>query len=147
MKTDCSCHAVRSKTCRKEILKKLHLHYEPVAVNEVFEKIPHQYEYYLAYLIVQCILMGATIDYAILFTNNYRESRRKNDVRESLVKAYATSMHTILTSGSDRDPGDRHTGLRSERPEYRADLPDDFHWNAGSSDSDYFRTDFDAGGV
>ena len=55
--------------------------------------------YYLALLIVQCILMGATIDYAILFTNYYRESRKTMDVKESITAAYKGSIHTILTSG------------------------------------------------
>ena len=55
--------------------------------------------YYLAVLIVQCILMGATIDYGILFTNYYRESRKTMDVKESLLSAYNGSIHTILTSG------------------------------------------------
>ncbi len=55
--------------------------------------------YYLAILIVQCILMGATIDYAILFTNYYRESRKTMDVQGALLSAYNGSIHTILTSG------------------------------------------------
>lgn len=55
--------------------------------------------YYLALLIVECILMGSTIDYGILFTNYYRESRRKMPKKESLEAAYEGSMHTIMTSG------------------------------------------------
>lgn len=55
--------------------------------------------YYLALLIVECILMGSTIDYGILFTNYYRESRRKMPKKESLEAAYAGSIHTIMTSG------------------------------------------------
>ena len=55
--------------------------------------------FYLALLIVECILMGATIDYGILFTNYYRENRRKFDKKEALKKAYEGSIHTILTSG------------------------------------------------
>ncbi len=55
--------------------------------------------YYLALLIVQCILMGATIDYGILFTNYYRESRKTMDIRESIAAAYEGSTHTIFTSG------------------------------------------------
>ncbi len=55
--------------------------------------------YYLALLIVQCILMGATIDYAILFTNYYRESRKTMDIKEAIKAAYEGSIHTILTSG------------------------------------------------
>lgn len=54
---------------------------------------------YLAYLIVQSILMGATIDYAILFTNYYREHRRTQPVAQSLQAAYRGSIRTILTSG------------------------------------------------
>lgn len=55
--------------------------------------------FYLALLVVQCILMGATIDYGILFTNYYRENRRTMDIKEALVTAYNGSIHTILTSG------------------------------------------------
>lgn len=54
---------------------------------------------YLAYLIMQSILMGATIDYGILFTNNYREARTQNCKIESIRKAYMSSTHTIITSG------------------------------------------------
>ena len=55
--------------------------------------------YYLALLIVQSILMGATIDYAILFTNYYREMRRKKKPAEALTEACNRSVHTIMTSG------------------------------------------------
>lgn len=55
--------------------------------------------YYLAVLIVQCILMGATIDYGILFTNYYKENRRTMDIQGALLSAYNGSIHTILTSG------------------------------------------------
>lgn len=55
--------------------------------------------YYLALLIVECILMGATIDYAILFTNYYRENSEVFGPREALKRAYDGSIHTIMTSG------------------------------------------------
>ncbi len=55
--------------------------------------------YFLALLIVECILMGATIDYGILLTNYYRESRQTMDIKQSLAAAYKGSIHTILTSG------------------------------------------------
>ena len=54
---------------------------------------------YLALLIVECILMGATIDYGILLTNYYIESRRTQSVQEAVKEAYLGSYHTILTSG------------------------------------------------
>ena len=56
--------------------------------------------YYLALLIVECILMGATIDYGILYTSYYRETRQLMGVREALAAAYQGSIHTVLTSGS-----------------------------------------------
>lgn len=56
--------------------------------------------YYLALLIVECILMGATIDYGILYTSYYREMRASMPVRDALIAAYRGSIHTVLTSGS-----------------------------------------------
>ncbi|MCM1330763.1 MAG: MMPL family transporter [Ruminococcus sp.] len=55
--------------------------------------------YYLALLIVECILMGATIDYGILFTNYYCEKRKELPIKEALSTAYSGAAHTILTSG------------------------------------------------
>ena len=55
--------------------------------------------YFLALLIVQCILMGATIDYGILFTNYYTENRRNAGRFEVVRKAYEGAIHTIATSG------------------------------------------------
>lgn len=56
--------------------------------------------YFIALLIVQSILMGATIDYAILYTSYYLESRRTMDIKEALINSYNKSIHTILTSAS-----------------------------------------------
>jgi predicted RND superfamily exporter protein len=55
--------------------------------------------YFQAMLVVQCILMGATIDYGILFTNYYREARTAMRREASLTAAYEGSIHTVLTSG------------------------------------------------
>ena len=55
--------------------------------------------HYLALLIVQSLLMGATIDYAIVFTNFYIEKRADRGVKEALKSAYQASIRTILTSG------------------------------------------------
>ncbi len=56
--------------------------------------------YFIALLIVQSILMGATIDYAILYTSYYLEFRRKQDRKEAMISSYNQSIHTILTSAS-----------------------------------------------
>jgi predicted RND superfamily exporter protein len=55
--------------------------------------------YFLALLIVECILMGATIDYGILFTGYYRENRNRLAPPEALKAAYDGSIHSIMTSG------------------------------------------------
>lgn len=55
--------------------------------------------YYLAMLIVECILMGATIDYGILYASYYKEFRTTMSRGEALIAASNGSIHTILTSG------------------------------------------------
>lgn len=54
---------------------------------------------YMAFLIVQSVLIGATIDYGILFTNYYREWRATMEIGEALRHAYRGAIHTIMTSG------------------------------------------------
>ena len=56
--------------------------------------------YFIALLIVQSILMGATIDYAILYTSYYLEHRKTMDIKESIINSYNKAIHTILTSAS-----------------------------------------------
>ncbi len=56
--------------------------------------------YFIAILIVQSILMGATIDYAILYTSYYIEHRKTKEIKEAVISAYGSSIHTILTSSS-----------------------------------------------
>ena len=58
--------------------------------------------YFIALIIVQAILMGATIDYAILFTSYYKENRGyfKLGVKDALISTYNKSIGAILTSAS-----------------------------------------------
>jgi predicted RND superfamily exporter protein len=58
--------------------------------------------YFIALIIVQAILMGATIDYAILFTSYYVENRGyfKLGVKDALIHTYNKSISAILTSAS-----------------------------------------------
>ena len=56
--------------------------------------------YFISLLIVQSILMGATIDYAILYSSYYIEHRKTMSVKESIINSYNKSIHTILTSAS-----------------------------------------------
>ena len=54
--------------------------------------------YYLALLIVQSIMMGATIDYGIIYTTYYVENRGLTDPKEAIRASYKGSLRTILTS-------------------------------------------------
>ncbi len=56
--------------------------------------------YFIAILIVQSILMGATIDYAILYTSYYIENRKTKEIKEAIIESYSKSVHAILTSSS-----------------------------------------------
>ena len=56
--------------------------------------------FYIAYLIISTIQLGATVDYAILMTDRYRENRRTMDRKTSVVKTISDVTVSILTSGS-----------------------------------------------
>lgn len=70
-----------------------------VFVNVIFSGLGGNTMLYLAYLISQSILMGATIDYGILYTNYYKEKRKTLDIPEAIKEAYKGSINTIMTSG------------------------------------------------
>lgn len=53
---------------------------------------------YIAYLIISSIQLGATIDYAILFTNRYLENRALNNAKEASIKTVSDTFVSILTS-------------------------------------------------
>jgi len=56
--------------------------------------------YFLAYLIVVAMQMGANIDYAIVVSNRYLECRERMDRRSSIIIAMNKGIATIVTSGS-----------------------------------------------
>jgi uncharacterized protein len=57
--------------------------------------------FFLSYLIVSSIQMGATIDYAIVITSRYIAYRKENvDKRTAIIKTLNESFPTIITSGS-----------------------------------------------
>lgn len=59
--------------------------------NEVF---------YIAYLIISSVQLGATVDYAILMTDRYMEFRREMSKKEAIWKTVSTVTVSIMTSGS-----------------------------------------------
>lgn len=56
--------------------------------------------YFLGYLVVSAIQMGATIDYAIVITSRYMELKRYMPIKEAIVQTLDQAFSTILTSGS-----------------------------------------------
>ncbi len=55
---------------------------------------------FMGYLIVSSIELGATIDYAILMTNNYLNMRSEKDKKSAVVESIKISLPSILTSGA-----------------------------------------------
>ncbi len=56
--------------------------------------------FFFVYLIVSAIQMGATIDYAILITNRFRELKAETDKKTAIVETLSAAFPTIFTSGS-----------------------------------------------
>lgn len=56
--------------------------------------------FYIAYLIISSIQLGATVDYAILMTDRYKENRRVLEKKEAVVQTISDVIVSVLTSGS-----------------------------------------------
>lgn len=55
--------------------------------------------FYIAYLIISSIQLGATVDYAILFTDRYKEYRQEIGKKDAVVNTISSVTISILTSG------------------------------------------------
>ncbi len=56
--------------------------------------------YYLAYLIISSVQLGATVDYAILMTDRYKENRESMGKKQALEQTVSDVFISIMTSGS-----------------------------------------------
>ncbi|MGN0268246.1 MAG: RND family transporter [Lachnospiraceae bacterium] len=56
--------------------------------------------YYIAYLIISSVQLGATVDYAILMTERYKENRASFEKKDAVVHTISDVSVSILTSGS-----------------------------------------------
>lgn len=56
--------------------------------------------FYIAYLIISSIQLGATVDYAILMTDRYMEYRSAMPKKKAIVETISSCTISILTSGS-----------------------------------------------
>ncbi len=60
----------------------------------------NEYVFFMCYLIVSSIQMGANIDYAIVVSSRYTDLRRTLDRREAIIETMNLSFPTIITSGT-----------------------------------------------
>ena len=69
-------------------------------INFAFPYLQHSQLYFLGYLIVNSIQMGANIDYAIVISSHYTDLKKVMHHKEAIVAALNESFPTIFTSGS-----------------------------------------------
>lgn len=55
--------------------------------------------FYIAYLIISSIQLGATVDYAILFSERYKENRLTLNKKDSIIQTVSNVTVSIFTSG------------------------------------------------
>ena len=69
-------------------------------INFSFPGVTQQPIFFMSYLVVTSIQMGANIDYAIVISSWYNELKATMSRREAIVQALNLSFPTVLTSGS-----------------------------------------------
>lgn len=69
-------------------------------MNLTIPYLEHKPLFYIAYLIISSIQLGATVDYAILFSDRYQECRESLSRKESIVETISQCTVSVLTSGS-----------------------------------------------
>jgi predicted RND superfamily exporter protein len=69
-------------------------------INFSFPTLTGQPLYFLGYLIVQAIQMGANIDYAIVISSHYQELKATMPHKEAIVHAINAAFPTVFTSGT-----------------------------------------------
>ncbi len=69
-------------------------------INFSFPYLRNQELYFLGFLVVSSIQMGANIDYAIVITSRYFALKQIMDNREAIIEALNQSFPTVITSGS-----------------------------------------------
>lgn len=69
-------------------------------INFSFPYLRGQGIYFLGYLIVSAIQMGANIDYAIVMTSRYLALKKEIPPREAVIEALNQGFPTVVTSGT-----------------------------------------------
>ena len=69
-------------------------------LNFSIPALQHDNIFFMSYLIVSSIQMGANIDYAIVIAGRYMELRKENGRRQSIIDSMNQAFPTIITSGT-----------------------------------------------
>ncbi len=69
-------------------------------LNFSYPTIAHENLFFLGYLIVSSIQMGANIDYAIVVSSRYQEVKKEMHPRDAIIDTMNFAFPTIVTSGS-----------------------------------------------
>lgn len=68
-------------------------------INFSFPTIQRQNIFFMGYLIVSAIQMGANIDYAIVLSSRYLELKKTMPYKKAMVEALNLTFPTVMTSG------------------------------------------------
>lgn len=69
-------------------------------INFSFPYLQKSNLFFMSYLVVSSIQMGANIDYAIVITNRYTQLKQTMPIKEAIVETLNQAFPTIITSGS-----------------------------------------------
>ncbi len=69
-------------------------------INFAVPAVTGTYVFFLSYLVVSSIQMGANIDYAIVISSRYQELKKEMPPRDAMIETLNLAFPTILTSGS-----------------------------------------------
>ncbi len=69
-------------------------------INFAIPALTHSDVFFMTYLVVSSIQMGANIDYAIVIASRYMEDKKRLDRREAIIDTMNFAFPTIITSGT-----------------------------------------------
>ncbi len=71
-----------------------------ILINFSSPYLLHKDLFFLTYLIISAIQMGANIDYAIVISSRYMELKEKMPLRQAMIETLNQAFPTIITSGT-----------------------------------------------
>ena len=87
-----------------------------VWINFSFPYLQNSPLFFLSYLVVSSIQMGANIDYAIVIANRYVELKQTMSLKDAVIESLNEAFPTIVTSGTILASAGISIGLLSSNP-------------------------------